>query len=138
MDFHVEIASLDDLPALAQMNGQLITDEGHRNTMDGDQLTQRMREFLAGEYRALIARHAGAPAGYALARPEASYVYLRQLFVARPFRRQGLGRLLVSSLAAHFPGWHPRLRIDVLSQNEDAIRFWRRLGFADYCITMER
>ena len=32
----------------------------------------------------------------------------------------------------------PRIRLDVLVGNSDGIKFWRSLGFADYCVTMEK
>jgi predicted metal-dependent HD superfamily phosphohydrolase len=47
-------ATLDDCALLAELNQQLIRDEGHRNRMTAPQLEQRMRGFIQGEYRAMI------------------------------------------------------------------------------------
>ncbi len=43
-------ATNDDCPLLAELNHQLIRDEGHRNRMTVAELEQRMRGWLAGEY----------------------------------------------------------------------------------------
>jgi hypothetical protein len=32
----------------------------------------------------------------------------------------------------------PRIRLDVLVGNSEGIKFWQSLGFADYCVTMEK
>jgi hypothetical protein len=42
-------ATLDDAPLLAEMNHQLIRDEGHRNPMTVFELAERMREWLSGD-----------------------------------------------------------------------------------------
>ena len=48
-------ATLADVRFLAELNHQLIRDEGHRNSMDVDQLAHRMYGWLSsGEYRAVI------------------------------------------------------------------------------------
>src|SRR6266571_169811 len=61
-------ATLDDCQLLAQMNHQLIQDEGHRNPMTVPELEQRMGGWLAGEYRAVIYEHKGEVVAYALFR----------------------------------------------------------------------
>src|SRR5580658_1893714 len=91
-------ATLDDCPALAELNHQLIRDEGHRNAMTVPELEQRMRGWLAGEYRAVIFEEAGAWVGYALYREQPDEIYLRQLFVVRQRRSQGIGRRAVGIL----------------------------------------
>jgi len=45
-----------DCAMLAELNHQLIQDEGHRNQMSVAELEQRMRGWLVGEYAALILR----------------------------------------------------------------------------------
>jgi len=52
MDFR--IATQNDIPPLAKMNGQLIEDEGHRNPMSLDELEQRMAGRLDGIYEEYI------------------------------------------------------------------------------------
>ena len=131
-------ATGDDALLLAQMNHRLIRDEGHRNPMSDAQLLTRMHAWLAGEYEAVVFEDDAGSAGYALFRSEPDYVSIRQFFVERPRRRQGIGRAAIEHLAKHFWKDSPRVRLDVLTNNAGAIEFWRSVGFAEYCITMER
>jgi ribosomal protein S18 acetylase RimI-like enzyme len=141
---HYRLAAPDDCRLLADLNAQLIRDEGHRNPMTVDQLAERMRSWLAGEYRAVLfaAEQGGEPPqeplGYALFREEPEHVYLRQFFVRREARRQGVGRAAIEHLVRSVWPAHKRIRLDVLVGNTAAIAFWRSVGFADYCLTMER
>ncbi len=131
------VANADDASLLARLNKQLIDDEGHRNSMTVVELEQRMRDWLSGEYQGVIFERDGAALGYALFRNEPEYVYLRQFFVCREHRRQGIGRDAIAWLRKH--AWNDcvRLRLDVLVGNTAAIAFWRSVGFHDYCLTME-
>lgn len=141
---HYRLATLDDCQLLAELNAQLIQDEGHRNPMTIAELAERMRSWLTGDYRAILfAAEQGAeatprPVGYALFREEPEYIYLRQFFIARNLRRQGHGRAAIDHLLKHAWPAGRRIRIDVLVGNMTAIAFWRSVGFADYCLTMER
>jgi len=80
-------ATTDDCPLLAELNHQLIHDEGHRNRMTVPELEQRMRGWLAGEYVAILFEEGGEVIAYALYREQAEEIYLRQLFVVRQRRR---------------------------------------------------
>lgn len=130
-------ATPDDAAPLAALNQQLIRDEGHRNTMSLAQLTQRMTEWLRGEYQAVLFEDESDTIGYALFQREPDFAYLRQLFVAPERRRQGIARDALDWL------WHnawpdaPRLRIDVLANNAAGRAFWHAIGFQEYCVTME-
>lgn len=127
-----------DARQLAAMNKVLIRDEAQRNPMTLDQLEARMAGWLCETYRAVIFERDGEALGYSLYRIEPDHVYLRQFFIARAFRRQGIGRAAIGWLTEH--AWHSakRIRLDVLVGNTAGIEFWRSVGFADYCITMER
>lgn len=131
-------ASVDDAPLLGALNHQLIADEGHRNPMTVEQLTARMRDWLrAGEYEATLFSQGDEVIAYALHRREPEHVYLRQFFVCRERRREGVGRRCVDRLLSDV--WPPiPVRLDVLTTNEAGARFWRAVGFADYCLTLER
>lgn len=131
-------ATSDDALLLAQMNRRLIRDEGHRNSMSEAELVERMHAWLAGEYEAVVFEDDAGPAGYALFRNESDYVYVRQFFVEPARRRQGIGKAAIEHLAAHFWNGRPRIRIEVLTGNSQAIDFWRAVGFVEYCMTMER
>jgi GNAT superfamily N-acetyltransferase len=130
-------ATVEDAPVLAQMNHQLIRDEGHRNRMSVDELAQRMRHWLEGEYQAVLIEDREEIVGYALFKREAEWVYVRQFFVRSERRRQGIGRAAWAWLCESKWRESPRIRLDVLVGNVVAIQFWRSLGFEDYCLTME-
>lgn len=134
---HYRHATTADATVLAAMNRQLILDEGHRNTMTAAELEQRMAVWLAGEYRAVLFEDGGNAIGYVLFRREPEFVYLRQLFVRTEYRRRGVARTALAWLREHVWSDAPRVRIDVLVGNATAIAFWRAVGFADYCLTME-
>ena len=85
-------ATLEDCGLLAELNHQLIRDEGHRNPRTIPQLEQRMRDWLAGDYRAVIFEQGGEIVAYALFREEPDEIYLRHFFVVRHRRRRGIGR----------------------------------------------
>jgi len=83
-------ATLSDCARLAELNHQLIRDEGHRNPMTVSELEQRMNGWLAGEYTAVLFENDGEVVAYALYREEPEEIYLRQLFVSPP-ASAGLG-----------------------------------------------
>ncbi len=137
---HFRFATIDDAAPLAEMNRDLIRDEGHRNSMTLDQLSARMRGWLAGEYRAVVFADSeqGPLLGYALFAPGEDHVYLRQFFVRSERGRQGIGRAAMAWLTQNAWQDADRVRIDVLVGNQAAVQFWRKMGFVDYCLTMER
>jgi GNAT superfamily N-acetyltransferase len=91
-------ATLSDCVRLAELNHQLIHDEGHRNRMTVPELEQRMKGWLASEYAAILFENDGEVVAYALYREQPEEIYLRQLFVTRNRRRKGIGREVVKIL----------------------------------------
>ena len=136
-EINFRAATLEDCPVLAELNHQLIRDEGHRNPMTVPQLEQRMRDFLAGEYRAVIYEDSGEVVAYALFREQAEEIYLRQLFVVRHRRRQGIDRQAVEILRSKVWPKTKRLTVEVLVSNQSAVAFWRAVGYTDHCLTLE-
>jgi predicted acetyltransferase len=130
-------ATLDDCPLLAELNHQLIHDEGHRNRMTPPELEQRMRGWLSNEYRAVIFEHGGEATAYALYREQPEEIYLRQLFVVRHRRRQGFGRRAVGMLHSQVWPKDRRLTVDVLAANQGGVAFWRSVGYTDYALSLE-
>jgi predicted acetyltransferase len=130
-------ATLDNCPLLAILNLQLIRDEGHRNQMTEPELEQRMRGWLSGEYSAVIFDHAGDDVAYALYREQPELIYLRQLFVVRHRRRQGLGRQAIEILRSQVWPKDRRLTVDVLVSNQSSVAFWRSVGYTDYSLSLE-
>ena len=128
----------DDLDLLADWNRQLIEDEGHRNNkMTAAELRERMRLWLAEEYAAVVFEVAGNPVAYALYREGESEIYLRHLFVERGHRRKGIGRAAIDLLRNRVWPGSKRLTVEVLTKNVAALGFWRSVGYADYCLTLE-
>jgi len=130
-------ADPSDIETLASLNLLLIRDEGHRNPMNQAQLAARMRDWLAGEYIAILFQRDQQIVGYALFREDADTTYLRQFFIAREYRRQGIGSEAFRLLASQWMTGKDKIRLDVLSNNVIGQQFWRALGFRDYCVTME-
>lgn len=91
-------ATAADVPLLAAMNGQVLEDESHHLRLSAAELENRMRGWLAGEYQAALFIDAGDAAGYALFRPDEHGIYLRQFYVERGRRRQGMGRKAIELL----------------------------------------
>jgi GNAT superfamily N-acetyltransferase len=130
-------ATLDDCPQLAELNHQLIQDEGYRNQMTVPELEQRMRAWISGEYRGIIYEDGGEVVAYALYREQPEEIYLRQLFVVRHRRSQGIGRKAVEILRSQVWPKTRRLTVEVLVANKRAVRFWRSIGYADYSLLLE-
>jgi predicted acetyltransferase len=115
----------------------LIRDEGHRNRMTIPELEQRMKDWLAKEYTAILFKVGVAVIAYALYREHPEEIYLRQLFVVRQQRRKGIGRQAMKILRSKVWPKNKRLTVEVLVQNEAAVAFWRSMGFQDYCLALE-
>jgi len=130
-------ATADDCRLLAELNHQLIRDEGHRNPMNVAQLENRMRAFIEKEYRAVIFEEHDEVAAYALFREQPDEIYLRQLFVVRNRRREGIGRRAMEILRSQIWPKTKRLTVEVLVANKGAIAFWRAMGYTDYALTLE-
>ena len=130
-------ATLNDCALLAELNHQLIRDEGHRNRVTVPELEQRMNGWLASEYAAVLFENGGEVVAYALYREQPEEIYLRQLFVVRNRRRKGIGREAVKILRSIIWPKNKRLTVEVLVQNEASVAFWRAVGCKDYSLTLE-
>ncbi len=131
------LATLADSHLLAELNHQLIRDEGHRNRMTVPELEQRMSRWLAVEYNAVLFEDGGEVVAYALFCEEAGEIFLRQFLVARDRRRRGIGRQAVRILHSDIWPKNKRLTVSVLVANRGGVEFWRKLGYRDYCLTLE-
>ena len=134
-------ATLDDVPALAKMNRQLVEDEQHRNRSRSDAwFEERMRGFLSGAYRAVLFDLAGEVVGYALYtdHPDhADTLYLRQIWMSRSHRRQGIGREAMRLLRDEIWPRDKRITVEVLVGNAAARAFYEAVGFTPYSIELE-
>ena len=132
------IATRNDLQLLAELNSQLMEDEGHESPMSVLQLQRRMRSWLTQRYTAVLFWVDGEVVGYALFRPDELGIHLRHFFICRQHRRRGYGRAAMAILLEkHWPN-DATVTLDVLYQNQRALSFWRSLGFTDYALTLRR
>jgi len=131
-------ATTADVRLLAEMNARLIRDERHRNRKTIDQLHARMARWLAGPYTATVFERDAETIGYALHRPDGPTLLVRHFYIEPTHRRRGYGRRAFNHLIDHVAGESKRVRVEVLCQNEAALAFYRSIGFADYCLVMER
>jgi predicted acetyltransferase len=103
-----------------------------------EQLEDRMRGWLEGDYSAVLFELNDQVVAYALYRDnEGRGIYLRQFFVVSELRRRGLGRQAFQMLRNEALGSDIRIAVEVLHRNERALSFWRAVGFADYALTLE-
>lgn len=126
-----------DYPLLAELNHQLIRDEGHRNAMTVAELEERLRGWLTSEYAAVLFTLGGETVAYALYCEKPHEIYLRHLLVVRHRRRQGIGRGAMEILRSKIWPVHKRLTVEVLAQNAAAVAFWRSVGYQDYSLKLE-
>ena len=101
------------------------------------ELEQRMKGWLASEYAAVLFEDGKEMVAYALYREQPEEIYLRQLFVARNRRRQGIGRRAFEILRSKIWPANKRLTVDVLVQNAAAVAFWRAVGYKDFSLMLE-
>ncbi len=84
----------------------------------------------APDRRTLLLRAGGKPAGFALLEDESpmpggvGHRYLAAFFVARAYRRRGLGEAMALEIFRRWPG---RWQLLEIRDNPDAQRFWRRV-----------
>ena len=129
-------ATDSDLPLMAELNCQLIEDEGASNPMSISEIQDRMTSWLSAEYRAVLFEDDAGPVGYALFRTDEGGIYLRQLFISRSHRRQGLGRRAVQLLRESVFSPGASVTVEVLTHNKVGLEFWRAIGFTDHAISL--
>lgn len=145
MQFDLRLAKRDDARLLAEMNQQLIEDEGSRNNMSLDELTTRMERWLDDGRQAVIVYREDEVVGYMLYYqhaeeyfPYSDSIYVRQFFIARRYRRRGIGQEAFERIAAEFFPDDRSIMLDVLENNPEAKAFWLKLGFDVYNVTLRR
>ena len=132
----IDQATTADIPLLAALNRELYEDERHPYPLELPALTERMARWVAGEYRVALFRRGAHAAGYAVWRDEEFGAYLRQFFICRDQRRQGLGRAAMKLLCHdEFPDGRP-LHLEASVWNTGAIAFWHALGLQDFGLSL--
>jgi GNAT superfamily N-acetyltransferase len=134
-DIRIRFATLDDAGLLLRLIRELAAYERAPNAVVATE--EDLRRYGFGperQFEALLAFLDGEPAGFALFHPRFSTwlgrpgVYLEDLFVTQAARGRGIGRRLMTRLAAIAVerGWE-RIDFQVLDWNP-ARGFYRRLG----------
>lgn len=129
-------AQPDDIQVLFRLIQALAEYEKLSHAVTGN--ADALKEHLFGSRpyaEAILAEYAGQAVGFALFFPNYSTfltqpgIYLEDLFVLPEYRRQGIGKAILSYLAklASERGCG-RLEWSVLDWNEPAIAFYRRMG----------
>ena len=123
------------------MNRQLVEDEQHRHRFKPDTwFEERMRCLLTSAYRAVLFEIEDEVVAYALYRDHpdhADTVYVRQFFVNRGYRRQGIGREVMRILRDEIWAKGKRVTVEVLVGNQVARAFYGAVGFRPYSIELE-
>ena len=110
---------------------QLIRDERHDNTMSVVELAARLREWLAGDYRAAVFEVDAAPFGYALFRELPDCMHLRHFFVEREGSPARPRPARVRTPARSGSPADKRVLVEVLTWNAAGLAFWKSVGFAE-------
>ncbi|GIF69378.1 hypothetical protein Ais01nite_74130 [Asanoa ishikariensis] len=131
----VRLATAADAPLLAAMNRHLIEDQRHHSTATTADLEARMRRWIAGDqYAVALVERDGLSVAYAVWRDDEDGIYVRQFFLSRDHRREGLGR---AGFAVLLDSWDDKpIKLDALVHNERGLAFWRALGFRDYSLIL--
>lgn len=136
----------EDIATIASMNQRLVQDERSRNPFSEAQYRHRIADWLAGDEWELVlfVDSADTTVGYAVYRlqkheyhQDRQEVYLRQFFIDRPFRGRGLGRAAYLQLESERFGSR-EVSLDVLTANPGGRRFWERMGFGEYYVSMKK
>lgn len=133
----VRAARPDERAQLAAWNVQLIRDEGNDSHLSLAEVEERLREWLAGDYRASVFDVGGVPFGYAIHRELSDCTHLRHFFVAAPYRRRGLGRRAFELLRREVLVADRRLLVEALVGNAAALAFWQSVGFSQRYVGLQ-
>lgn len=140
-------ATVADIPAVAELAIKTYRDAFCRIYAPED-LERRLRDTRSEKYfaqtmktnKVLVAEEGGLLVGYAefgvadIAYPGITKddMELHRLYVHEDYQRKGIGRALLDAAFAHpeMQGAN-RVFLDVLKENERAIRFYQNYGFTD-------
>jgi len=141
MQLTLKNANFRDVTELCILNQLLIRDEGSNNTMSLKELEQRMLGLFNNGYQASFISIDDANVGYVLfverknERKE-PYIFLRHFFIQDAYRRQGIGKDVISQLKTE-QFKDKKVLLEVLVSNERGRNFWESCGFEYRSMTME-
>lgn len=121
-------ASVEDLEILTAMNLLLREDEKMDNNMTENEVRKRMRFFIKSKrYEVFLFQEREIIKGYIVIEIFRKPLYIRQFFVKREFRRQGIGTCVLDMILQYFNT--KEIDVDVLVWNTNAIAFYEKYGF---------
>ncbi|MCO6187615.1 GNAT family N-acetyltransferase [Rhizobium sp. L1K21] len=135
----------EDFPLLARMNRELADDEGHRNPMNVSEMEERFRKFVGHEgWSVDLFLLDDEIVGYAThkretdpSNPRRQRIFLRQFFIVRHYRRDGMGQAAFNALASARFKAGDHLMLEAIENNPGGRVFWQRLGFTPYSAILE-
>ena len=134
-----------EFDALARMNKALIEDEESRNPMSVAELRDRFGRFVGEEgWTVEVFTWENQVVGFITYRYEpdpiasaGQCVHLRQFYIARTHRRQGIGAAAIALFKRSRLRRGDRVVLEVLETNPGGKRFWQHAGFVPYAAVME-
>lgn len=124
----LNIATLDHLEVLTDMNIALRADEQIDNEMSRVEVKARMRNFITGKQFQVYTINADSGiVGYMVVDVIRKPPYLRQFFIETTKRSQGLGTSALAELRTLLAS--DRLDVEVMIWNPRAIKFYEKNGF---------
>lgn len=150
MDVEIERANADDLEAIADMWVDLARGQrAHDSYVRAADNREAMRETLAAHQSAgglFVARADGRPVGFASSSIErgtlaldATRGTLTNLYVEPDYRNRGVGSALLETVESAFAEADvDAVILEVMADNDDARRFYRRHGYDPLRVTMHR
>ena len=128
--------SVEQLPLIMALSGQLFEDEKSDNVFTEEELEHRLKNALESDTKAYLFYQEGELAGYALVKVKAKPIYLWHFFICRNMRRKHIGteafHLLMKELDTD------TIDLDVYCWNDRGRSFWKSLGFQERGIIMRR
>jgi GNAT superfamily N-acetyltransferase len=152
-DVQIRVARVEDVPAIVALNAALfLADAGQRDPFmdldwphkEGDAYFTSL--LLRPTTRCLLAEAEGRAVGYLIGyvreistlRP-VRIAELQSIFVEDGHRNAGLGARLVETFFTWCRGQDVgRVSVTAYARNEAAVRFYRRMGFELFEVTLER
>ena len=122
------VASIIYLDDLVEMNNQLVIDEQFDVILSQEEMISRMTDFITGDvYDCYLIIEKNICCGYCLLDKTKNPIYLRHLFIKQIYRGKGLGKETINQLMEIYKS--SNLDIEVMAWNENAIKFYYKLGF---------
>ena len=90
---------------------------------------------MDGDYKAVLFELSMEPVAYALYRTTEDGLYIRQFYVLRSWRRQGIGRQAMSRFRNQIVEANQALYLEAFTHNDRAIAFWKALGFREHTLS---